>query len=276
MGIAKKIAKKLKSCLFIEKKVAINIPVLNGNLLEGHKAFIVGGTGGIGYAIAERFIANGCKTVITGTNEEKLKSACASYETEMQYMVMNLNKVDSFQKIISDAEAIQEGKFDIFVNAAGLHGPSSLWDISEENWDNVMNVNLKGMYFMCQAAGKYMKEQGIRGHILNISSASALKPGKTPYEISKAGVSSMTLGLADEMIKYGIVVNCLAPGPTATKMLNYQEVGTVSWPANPTGRMATPEEIANWAVLMVSDLGNYIVGDSFYVSGGSGTICIDK
>lgn len=275
MGVARKIVKKIKNSLVVKKKEAVRIPIYHGSLLEGHTALIVGGTGGIGQSIAERFISNGCKVIITGTNEEKLKMVCAYSDNKMHYVVVNLNQVDSFPDTINDVEQ-KVGKIDIFVNAAGLHGPSSMWDVTENDWDSVMDVNVKGMYFMCQAAGKYMKEKGIEGHILNVSSASALKPGKTPYEISKNAVRSMTLGLADEMIKYGIVVNCIAPGPTATKMLNYQEGGSLSWPGNPTGRMAAPEEIANWAVLMVSDLGNYVIGDSFYITGGSGTICIDK
>lgn len=86
----------------------------------------------------------------------------------------------------------------------------------------------------------------------------------------------MTLGVARELVKYGIVVNCLAPGPTATPMLNFQDGQQINWEGNPSGRVAMPEEIANWAVFLVSDLGNLVVGDSLYVTGGSGTICIDK
>lgn len=111
-----------------------------------------------------------------------------------------------------------------------------------------------------------------------MSSASALKPGWTPYEISKRAVNGLTLGFADKLIRYGIVVNGIAPGPTATPMLGKVVDGDLDleWNANPSGRMSTVEEIANLALFMVSDLGNGIVGDTFFLTGGSGTICIDK
>ena len=121
-----------------------------------------------------------------------------------------------------------------------------------------------------------MIENHIKGHILIVSSASSAKPGWTPYEISKNGVKALTLGFADKLIKHGIVVNSIAPGPVSTPMLGKNDTSDIAWEGNPTGRMSTPAEIANWALFMVSDIGNMVVGDTFYISGGSGTICLDK
>lgn len=276
MGTIKSIKRKIKSCFIKEKITPITIPFIEGEFLKDKNAVITGGAGGIGFAIAERFVANGANVVIAGRNEDRLIKACSNLGERAKYIVIDLDNCDSYEKKVNEIITSLYSRVDILVNSAGVHGPSDFWTITPNDWDEVMNANLKGMYFLCQAFGKYFRNNNIHGHILNISSASALKHGKTPYEISKNGVKTITLGLAEEMIKYGIVVNCLAPGPTATKMLNMGESSALNWPGNPSGRVATPTEIANWAVLMSSDMGNYIVGDSFYVTGGSGTICIDK
>ena len=116
----------------------------------------------------------------------------------------------------------------------------------------------------------------IKGHILNLSSSSALRPASTPYNISKWGIRGFTKGLADVMAPYGITVNAIGPGPTATEMLGVSETDTIYHPTNPSGRYATPEEIANLALFMISGAGDMIVGDTFYITGGSGTTTMHK
>lgn len=276
MGI-KRILRKIKRKLVIEKIQAINVPIVEGEYLKGDLAFITGGAGGIGFAIAERFIDNGCSVIISGTKKDKLENACRKLGENASYVVMDAKVVKSFDDVFSEIrEEVGDRKINILVNCAGNHGPSNFWDITPDDWDNVMDVNVRAVYFLSRLFASYFKDEGIKGHILNVGSASALRPGKTPYEISKAAVQSMTLGMASEFIKYGIVVNSLCPGPTATSMLGKEENSSLTWPANPTGRLATPKEIANWAVFMVSSMGDYVVGDSFFVTGGAGTICIDK
>ena len=112
----------------------------------------------------------------------------------------------------------------------------------------------------------------LKGHILNISSSSALRPAWTPYEISKWGVRGFTLGAADLLASKGIIVNAIAPGPTATPMLQKNENDNIYVNSNCVNRMTLPNEIAALAVYMCSDLGNMIVGDTFYVTGGAGNI----
>ena len=119
-----------------------------------------------------------------------------------------------------------------------------------------------------------MIENKIKGHILNVTSSSALRPAWTPYQISKWAVKGMTKGLADMMISHGIVVNAIAPGPTATPMLGKSETDCIYESYNPSHRYAMPEEIAALAVFMVSGAGDMIVGDTFYMTGGSGTITL--
>ena len=126
------------------------------------------------------------------------------------------------------------------------------------------NINLKGTYFMCQTVAKYMIENKIKGHILIISSQSALEPSWSPYRLSKLGIDGITKGMAQRLLEHGIIVNAIGPGPTNTSMQkNYRE-GNLYTPLNPIKRFTTPEEIAQIAKILVSDLGNTIVGQTIY------------
>ena len=253
--------------------VSVNILKSSEELLKGKIALIIGGTGGIGKAIAEAFISSGAKVVISGTNERKVQKTVEQLGINAKGMQIDLSHVSLFnEKITHVIEQFPEKRIDILVNCAGVHGDQKFGNVSEETYDMVMNTNLKGLFFMTQEVGNYMKRKGIKGHILNVSSAAALKPGYTPYEISKNAVKAFTLGAAAELIDYGIVVNAIAPGPVATSMLGYEEGNTLYTDCVPAKRFATPLEIAQLAVIMVSDMCNLVVGDTFYISGGSGTV----
>lgn len=253
--------------------VSVNILKSSEELLKGKIALIIGGTGGIGKAIAEAFISSGAKVVISGTNERRVQKTVEQLGINAKGMQIDLSHVSLFnEKITHVIEQFPEKRIDILVNCAGVHGDQKFGNVSEETYDMVMNTNLKGLFFMTQEVGNYMKRKGIKGHILNVSSAAALKPGYTPYEISKNAVKAFTLGAAAELIDYGIVVNAIAPGPVATSMLGYEEGDTLYTDCVPAKRFATPLEIAQLAVIMVSDMCNLVVGDTFYISGGSGTV----
>lgn len=253
--------------------VSVNILKSSEELLKGKIALIIGGTGGIGKAIAEAFISSGAKVVISGTNERRVQKTVEQLGINAKGMQIDLSHVSLFnEKITHVIEQFPEKRIDILVNCAGVHGDQKFGNVSEETYDMVMNTNLKGLFFMTQEVGNYMKRKGIKGHILNVSSAAALKPGYTPYEISKNAVKAFTLGAAAELIDYGIVVNAIAPGPVATSMLGYEEGNTLYTDCVPAKRFATPLEIAQLAVIMVSDMCNLVVGDTFYISGGSGTV----
>lgn len=177
-------------------------------------------------------------------------------------------------KVRTAAAMFPENRIDILVNSAGVINHSDFWDMSETEYDSIMDINAKGTFFMSQAVAKHMIENRIRGHILNVTSSSALRPAWTPYQISKWAVRGLTLGMADKLLPYGIVVNAIAPGPTATLMLGKSEGDSIYNATCPAGRFAMPEEIAALAVFMVSDMGDMIVGDTFYMTGGSGTITL--
>lgn len=274
---AKKIIRNMIMIFKEEKKIPIPNPINAPELLKGKVALITGGSSGIGFAMAESFLKSGAKVIIAGTNEEKLRSCCEKLAggVNLSYIVINVKDVKTMSEKIKTAAAMfPEQRIDILVNSAGVVSHSDFLDMSEQEYDNIMDTNAKGTFFMSQAVAKYMIENRIKGHILNVTSSSALRPAWTPYQMSKWAVRGFTLGAADKLLPYGIVVNAIAPGPTATPMLSKNEGDTIYHPNTPAKRYAMPSEIAALATFMVSDMGNMIVGDTFYMTGGSGTITL--
>lgn len=138
-----------------------------------------------------------------------------------------------------------------------------------------MNCNLKGTYFLSKLFVKYMKENKIKGNIINIGSSSGNRPATSPYAISKWGIKGLTIGMAKKYIDMGITVNAIAPGPTATRMIRDERDEDISKLQYPMDRLVTPEEVANLAVFLVSDMGRMIVGQTIYMSSGLGIITVD-
>ena len=138
-----------------------------------------------------------------------------------------------------------------------------------------MDTNLKGTFFLSQLFGKYLVKNKIKGNILNIASASSLRPADSAYTLSKWGLRGLTLGLAKSLSKYGITVNGIAPGPTATPMMLKNEQSNMYLKRIPLGRYIMPEEIANMAVILTSNFGKSIIGDIIYMTGGAGNLTYD-
>ena len=257
-----------------EKLYPIPQPINVQQLLQGKVALITGGSGGLGGAIAESFVKSGCKVILSGTNEEKLARKCQEIGDSAKYIVIDLKDIKSFDEKVQEAHYLfsDYSHIDILVNSAGIGVHNSFENIQENEYDTIMDVNAKGTFFMCQSVSKYMINNNIKGHILNISSSSSLRPAWTPYEMSKWAIKGFTLGLADTLLPHGIIVNAIAPGPVATQMLGKSSEGDISRHKQPSGRYAVPSEIAALATFMVSDFGNLIVGDTYYITGGSGLL----
>lgn len=258
------------------------------SLLNGRVALITGGTSGIGYAIADAMLcADAAAVVITGRDEERLKKAVANLivagdnrEGRVFFEVMDNRKTDTFESHFQNILSMlpmQSGKpmgISILCNNAGILG-AQFGTATEEEYDAVLETNLKGVFFLSQLVANYMKREHIEGNILNIASSSSVRPAASAYTLSKWGIKGLTLGMAKSLIPLGIVVNGLAPGPTATPMLiNDPEVG-IGNPSNPLGRYATAEEIANMAVVLTSGMGRTIVGSTVFMTGGAGIVTYD-
>ena len=270
---------KFNSKNVFKKKVPVNIPVLNGELLDGRIALITGGASGIGLAIAKAFLNNKGTVVIAGRNESKLKNGVDELKKiskNVHYICLDIIDIASFEKKLEEIDNLLDGKkIDILVNNAGVLSSSSIGSTKNDEFDSVMNTNIKGTYFLSQALFNYWKKNKIKGNILNIASSSSNRPATNPYSVSKWGLKGLTIGMAKKMIDYGIVVNGIAPGPTATDMLNSNNKKNITKTQYPLDRLIMPEEIANLAVFLVSDMGKMIVGDIVYMTGGLGTITID-
>lgn len=269
--------KKIKKILKNFKKKEL-IPIINTiekeDLLKEKVAFITGGTGGIGKSIAAKFISSGCKVIISGTNLEKMKKICNELGDNCKYLKLNLNDITEFDKKINEAISIF-GKIDILVNSAGVHierGNQEFLNFTEQEYDKIMNTNLKGTYFLNQKMALYFKQNKIKAHILFISSSTSFEPAWSPYRLSKWGINGLIKGMAQDLVKYNIVVNGISPGSTATNLLNYNEGDTIYTEENTNKRYSMPEEIANFAVMMVGSTGDMLVGENICMSGGRGII----
>ena len=272
------VAHKLFMMCKEQKMVPIPAPINTDALLQGKVALITGGSGGIGFAMGQAFLRHGAKVILAGTNEERLQSYIHRLSSEMEnpcarsLLINVLDTASLPDKVAKAAALFPENRIDILVNSAGVVAHSGFLEMSEQEYDSIMDVNAKGAFFMSQAVSKFMIENQVKGHILNVTSSSALRPAWGPYQMSKWAVRGFTLGLADTLLPYGIVVNAIAPGPTATPMLGKREGDSICNVESPCGRYAMPSEIAELAAFMVSGMGDLIVGDTFYMTGGSGTI----
>ena len=276
MGLKNKIIRIIR--LLKEKEVYPVITLVDKERVLGDKvALISGGSGGLGMLIAETFMKSGAKVILAGTSESKLKKCAEKISgggSTPCYIELNLEDIKSFpDKVKTVSEMF--GNIDILVNCSGRNiYAEDFLHVTEEHYDSIMDVNIKGTYFLCQEIGKYMIEKGVKGHILNITSASALRPAWSPYQLSKWALRALTTGLADQFLPHGIIVNAIAPGPVATPMLNKEDGDSIYLKDQPSGRYAVPMEIANMAVILVSDIGNLVVGDSVYMTGGSGILSL--
>lgn len=258
-----------------KEKIPIPQPVNAEKILEGKTALITGGSGGLGIAFAKAFMQAGCSVIIAGTNQSKLDTCKAELGQDARTITIDISNVSNLAEKVNEAVRLSPTrKIDILVNSAGVNKAQNFLNVNESDYDHIMDINAKGTYFMSQAVAKYMISNGIKGHILNVSSSSAQRPAWTPYEISKWAINGMTKGMADVLLPHGIIVNAIAPGPTATPMLIKNGDSCISNDNNLIGRFEMPSEIANLATFMVSNMGDMIVGDTIYISGGSGVISL--
>lgn len=257
-----------------KEKEIIPIPeiIYDKHLLKGKIIFITGGTSGIGFAIAKASLNNGGKVIITSSTNNKLQAALSTLNSERaKGMLWNITEISTYEKNFERVLSLfPEHRIDVLINSAGLTQKTNFFDTTEEMFDKIINVNVKGLFFISKYIAEYFISQNIKGHILNISSSSAIKPAWGPYQISKWSVRGFTIGLAEQLAPYGITVNAIAPGKTATPMMDMEGNSNLYCTNQPSKRYISPSEIANMAVYLISDSGRMVMGDTIYMTGGTG------
>lgn len=245
--------------------------------LKDKSALITGGTAGIGKAIACLFVQNGADVAIFGTNKERAESALKEMEAlkvsptqKVCYFLVNVAKSQEVEDVIS--QLLKDwGKIDILVNNAGITRDGLLMKMSEADWDDVLDVNLKSIYNTCKALSRPMMKAR-SGVIINISSVIGLtgNAGQSNYAASKSGMIGFTQSVAKELASRGVRANCIAPGYIETQMTE-----SLAGPVKeailskiPLSRIGQPIDIANAALFLASDLSAYITGQVLTVDGG--------
>ncbi len=244
-------------------------------LLKDQVAIVTGATAGIGKAIALKFAEQGASVAIFGTNAERgaevlLELQKINPEARFSFHqtdVANLAAVDEAVKLI----LLQYGKVDILVNNAGVTCDQLLLKMTEEDWDRVMDINVKSCFNLCKALCRSLLKAR-RGKIINLSSVVGLtgNAGQTNYAASKAAVIGFTKALAKELASRNICVNCIAPGFIETRMTDMltDEQKQQILASIPLGRLGNPTEIANAAVFLASSNADYITGQVLTIDGG--------
>lgn len=263
---------KEKEVVPIPQEVDIN------QSLDGKVAVIIGGSGGIGLSIAKNLNKNGCKIILCGTNAEKLEKSLEGFSNPSYVfpMVFNIANTETIEENVKKTFSIFR-KVDILINSAGVHTENvDFFTMTPDEFDRVMNINIKGVYFVCREFAKEMKQRPSRSkrHMLLVSSSRGAEPAWSPYGLSKWSLNGLTQGLAQLLLPDGIIVNSIAPGSTATDLIGVKEGDNIfSW-ENGNKRFVMPDEVSNVARLLVSSSGDMIVGQTIYVSGGRGVFDI--
>ena len=240
--------------------------------LKGMVALVTGAAQGIGKATAEVFAKEGASVVLNDINEEGLKKAAKDIEAlgvECLPAVANTSLLSDVEKMYGQVMD-KFGRLDILVNNAGITRDGFLHKMTEEQWRLVIDVNLTGVFFCLQGAAKIMRAAG-GGRIVNISSAARYgNVGQANYSSTKAAVVGLTRTAAKELARKNIRVNCVAPGPINTEMLQAvpEKVLEKLIQPIPLQRVGTPEELANAVLFLASDKSSYITGQVLNCDGG--------
>lgn len=243
-------------------------------MLKNKTAVVTGGTRGIGFSIAERYLENGANVVIAGSRQESVEKALAKlekYEKHVMGIWPNLCDPDEVAKAFASVKE-RFGSLDILANNAGISSRTSLYDYTLEEFSKILDLNLKAVFVCTQAAARIMKEQG-GGVIINTSSMVGEygQPSGCGYPATKFAVNGLTKSLARELAKDQIRVNAVAPGVTRTDMvaaLPKEMVDRISYTI-PLGRMGEPADIANAYLYLASDLASYVTGMVLRVDGAA-------
>lgn len=242
--------------------------------LSGKTALVTGATGGIGESIAKALYEQGASVALSGRNEIKLQSLKEELGDRAAIFPADLSEDNAIETLIKSVEEAF-GQIDILINNAGLTRDGLSMRMKDEDWQQVLDVNLTAPFKLAQAVQRGMMKRRY-GRIVNIASVVGVtgNPGQCNYVASKAGMIGWSKSMAAEVASRGITVNCIAPGFIATAMteaLNDDQQSKIN-ATIPAGRMGTPEEIASASVYLASTESAYVTGATIHVNGGMAMI----
>lgn len=242
--------------------------------LEGRTALVTGAARGIGLAITERFLAEGARVALVDRDGDAVEAAAKRLGAAAVGLVADVTRADHVERVVGDAHA-RWGRLDVVVNNAGITGRSyPIWELTDEDWHQVIACDLTSVFLVCRAAVRRMLGQG-SGRIVNIASIAGKEgnPTLVPYSTAKAGVIGLTKALAREVATRGIIVNAVAPAVIGTELLRQMTKETVDLLISkiPMGRVGTPAEVAALVAWLASDECSFSTGAVYDLSGGRAT-----
>ena len=243
--------------------------------LTGMTALVTGASGGIGSSIARALAAQGATLALSGSNEEKLKAFAAELGGDHKTIVCNLSDPASVDALVPQAVEALGGKVDILVNNAGITRDNLILRMKDEEWSQVIQVNLEAAFRLCRAVAKPMMKARF-GRIISITSVVGVtgNPGQANYCASKAGIIGMSKSLGQELASRGVTVNCVAPGfirSAMTDALNDTQKGAILAKI-PAGDLGSGEDIGAAVVYLASKEAGYVTGQTLHVNGGMAMI----
>jgi 2-dehydro-3-deoxy-L-rhamnonate dehydrogenase (NAD+) len=242
--------------------------------LHDRTAFVTGAGRGIGLAISQRLLTDGARVLMVDRDAAAVEGAAKRLGTDARALVADVTRTADVERAVQAAHD-WHGRLDIVVNNAGITGRSvPTWELSDDDWRQVIDVDLSSVFLVCRAAVRLMRPRA-SGRIINIASIAGKEgnPTLVPYSTAKAGVIGLTKALAKEVATQGILVNAVAPAVIGTDLLQQMERSTVDMliAKIPMGRVGKPEEVAALVAWLASDECSFSTGAVYDLSGGRAT-----
>lgn len=261
---------------------------MNNLVLRPKNILVVGGGSGIGFAIAQKLLENGANNiVIASRNMQKLSDSINKFKFNSNQNIIpvsfDITNVKTHKDFIKNVQSIlgENNKLDGLVISSGVNFDGSNWkgfNISEEDWDKVMNTNLKGVFFLMREFANYLYENKTKGNICIISSISAHRDMLSVYQISKHSISRIVNAYGKHLCERGVVLNCVEPGPMYTDMMTHLEKYTDGvrpgepWNDASIRRLVRPEEIGDIVCILMSTISEVLSGSCIVAAGGTKSI----